>query len=84
MSEMAWRLIETFDPRFHADASREYLLAGVYPNGIRWVRAAYWDPRGHFSGHKLDVFKPRWWQPMPEAPSDKDDEMMRELQLFFG
>lgn len=80
---MAWRFIETFDPAIH-DTGSECLLAGTYPNGIQWTRAAYWDSRGWFSGHKTDTFKPTHWQPMPEPPSAEEDEAVRCFMAMIG
>ncbi len=64
-----WIPIDTFDPRF-GDKNALYLIAGVYPNGLRWVECCYWDPRGYFAGHKMDTFRPKWWRPMPEPPEE--------------
>ncbi len=64
-----WRPINTFDPRSGGNNAL-YVIAGIYPNGLRWVECCYWDPRGYFAGHKMDTFRPKWWKPVPEPPEE--------------
>lgn len=63
---MSWLKMEGFDPQISPEIHGDrFLLAGTYPNGVRWVDCAYWDNRGWFAGHRSDPFKPQAWQPLP-------------------
>ena len=63
---MAWLKMTVFDPilspEIHGD---RFLVAGTYPNGIKWVDMAYLNKRGWFSDHKEDAFQPEVWMPLP-------------------
>jgi hypothetical protein len=81
---MSWRFIETFKPEIDLELGNTFLLSGTYPNGVQWVEAAHWDPRGHFTGHKHPTFRPTHWQPMPEPPTAEEDKALRDFVTMIG
>ena len=78
---MSWRLIEAFDPVRDADG-RRFLIGGVHPNGVRWVDCCGWDSRGWFRGYRLE--EPKWWQYIPDPPTEEEDQAMRDFMTMTG